>query len=229
MTIDRELQQNVLAALEWEAGLDAARIGVSVNDGVVTLQGTVTTLREKWLAERAARHVRFVRAVANDIDVVVGDVAHRTDPDIAEAAANALEWDSAVPDGTVKVTVRHGWITLTGTVNWQYQKATAERVVGRLNGVKGVANSIIVRPAASVGDVRANIERAFQRSAEIDARQVQIDTQGGTVTLTGTVQSLSERDEAERAAWAAPGVTHVHDQLVVAPPHRTLHALKGKE
>jgi osmotically-inducible protein OsmY len=123
MTNDRELQQNVLAALEWEAGLDAARIGVSVNDGVVTLQGTVMTLRQKWLAERAARHVRFVRAVANDIDVVVSDVVHRTDPAIADAAANALEWDSAVPDGTVKATVRHGWVTLTGTVNWQYQKA----------------------------------------------------------------------------------------------------------
>src|SRR5262245_38840610 len=229
MTTDRELQEQLLAALEWEAGINAAHVGVSVNDGVVTLCGTVTTLREKWLAERTARHVRFVRAVANDIEVSVSDGARRTDSEIANAAANALDWDSAVPDSAVKATVRHGWVTLTGTVNWQYQKGSAERVVGRLNGVKGVANSIVVKPAASVGDVRANIERAFARSAEIDARQVKVEAHDGTVTLSGTVQSLNERDEAERVAWGAPGVTQVLDRLVVATQHRSFNTLKGNE
>jgi Predicted periplasmic or secreted lipoprotein len=212
---DRELQEQVLAALDWEPGVDAARIGVSVSDGVVTLRGTVTTLYEKWTAERAARHIFGVRAVANDLDVA--PTAARSDPAIAQVAANALEWDSAIPDNAVKVTVRNGWITLTGTVAWQYQKSAAERIVQRLYGVKGVANSIIVKPEASPADVKTKIESAFKRSAEIDAQRVKVDARDGTVTLTGSVHSLVEREEAERAAWAAPGVTHVDDRLMVVP------------
>ena len=212
---DRELQEQVLAALDWEPSVDAARVGVSVSDGVVTLRGTVTTLYEKWTAERAARHIFGVRAVANDLDVA--PTAARSDPAIAQVAANALEWDSAIPDNAVKVTVRSGWITLTGTVAWQYQKSAAERITQRLYGVKGVANSILVKPQASPADVKTKIESAFKRSAEIDAQRVTVEAHNGTVILTGTVHSLMEREEAERAAWAAPGVTNVDDRLVVMP------------
>ncbi len=215
MKTDRQLQDQVLQALEWEPGVDAADIGVSVDDGVVTLRGDVATLREKWLAERTARHIYGVRAVANDLQVTPGDAGVRTDSAIAQAVANAIEWDSALPDGAVKATVRNGWVTLNGTVMWQYQKAAAERAVQHLYGVKGVNNSILVKPEVSPGDVKAKIESAFRRSAEIDADRVKVETRDGTVVLRGTVHSLIERDEAERAAWAAPGVTRVEDHLIV--------------
>jgi len=217
MKTDRDLQEEVLAAMEWEPGVDAAQIGVSVTDGVVTLRGTVTALQQKWLSERAARHVVGVRAVANDLDVSPTGNAARSDPAIAEAAANALEWDSAVPDSGIKPTVRNGWVTLTGSVAWQFQKLAAELAVQRLSGVKGVANSIIVKPQADASDVKAKIDSAFRRSAAIDAQHVSVESHDGTVVLSGTVRSLIERDEAERAAWAAPGVMNVVDRLVVVP------------
>lgn len=217
MKSDRELQQQILGALEWEPGVDAARVGVSVEDGVVTLQGFVSTFRQKWLAERSARHVYGVRAVANDLEVTTDAQVARSDSAIAQAAANALEWDSAVPDGAVKATIRHGWVTLTGAVPWHYQKSAAERAVQRLYGVKGVNNSIAVKPQVSAGDVKAGIEEALRRGALIDAQHVQVETRDSRVILTGTVRSLMERDEAERAAWAAPGVTDVDDRIVVSP------------
>ncbi|MGE5244576.1 MAG: BON domain-containing protein [Betaproteobacteria bacterium] len=217
MRTDRQLQEEVLQALEWEPGVDAADVGVSVDDGVVTLRGEVGTLREKWLAERTTRHVFGVRAVANDLTVAPDEKTARADPAIAQAVANALEWDSAIPDGSVKATVRNGWVTLNGTVAWQYQKAAADRAVQHLYGVKGVNNSIVVKPHVAPGDVRAKIENAFKRSAEVDAERVKVETHDGTVVLRGTVHSLIERDEAERAAWAAPGVTRVEDHLVVVP------------
>lgn len=218
MRTDRDLQDEVLAALEWEPGVNAAQIGVTVGDGVVTLRGTVSTLQEKWIAERAARHLAGVRAVANDLDVSPTGNAVRSDSAIAEVAANALEWDSAVPDGAVKVTVRNGWVTLTGAVAHQYEKSAAELAVQRLYGVKGVANSIVVKPCVSAGDVKAKIEDALKRSAMIDAQRISVAAREGAVVLTGTVRSLAERDDAERAAWAAPGVTKVIDRLVVATP-----------
>ena len=214
MTTDRKLQEQVLAALEWEPGVDAAHIGVAVTDSVVTMHGTVPTFRQKWLAERAARHVHGVRAVANDLDVA-GIGTAPTDTDIAEAVANALEWESGVPDGCVQATVRHGWVTLSGTVPWQFQHAAAERAVERVQGVKGVSNSVIVRPQVQVGDVRAQIEAALRRHAQLDAEQIHVETHDGTVVLTGTVRSLAERQVAEEAALAAPGVTKVDDRLSV--------------
>lgn len=216
-TTDRELQEMVLNALEWEPGVDAARIGVIVRDGVVTLSGTVTTLHQKWAAERAARHVYRVRAVANDIEVSPDQASARTDSAIAEAAANALTWNAAVPLDSVTATVRQGWITLTGSVDWQYQRQAAEHAVQHLFGVKGVSNSILVKPHVTAGDVKAKIQNAFKRSAEVDASHVEVDARDGRIVLRGTVKSLSERTEAERAAWGAPGVTAVDDRLVVAP------------
>jgi osmotically-inducible protein OsmY len=216
MKSDRDLQDEVLAALEWEPGVNAAQVGVTVSDSVVTPRGTVATLQEKWIAERSARHLVGVRVVANDLDVSPTGNAVRSDSAIAEVAANALEWDRAEPDGAVKVTVRNGWVTLTGTVAHQFEKSAAELVVQRLYGVKGVANSIAVTLRVSADDVKTTIEEALKRSAAVDAQRISVEARDGAVVLTGTVRSLAERDDAERAAWAAPGVTKVDDRLVVA-------------
>jgi osmotically-inducible protein OsmY len=217
MRTDRELQEDVLNALDWEPGVDAAKIGVTVRNGVATLQGTVRTHYEKTTADHAAAHVFGIRAVANELKVTLDGLPPRSDASIAEAVANALAWDSAVPFKTIKALAADGWVTLTGTVDWQFQKSAAQIDVERLDGVKGVVNSITIKPRVIPGDVKTKIERAFKRSAEIDASRVKVEAQDGKIVLTGTVKSLSERAEAERAAWSAPGVTKVEDHLTVSP------------
>jgi osmotically-inducible protein OsmY len=197
-----------------EPAINAAEIGVTVADGVVTLTGHVDTLREKWTAEKVARHVWGVRAIANDIGVTPEGISRHSDPAIAHAAANALEWDSSIPPELVKATVREGWVTLTGTVPRQFQKAAAEHAVQHVYGVKGVANSITVKPAAAE-NIREHIEEAFRHDAQIDADRIAVATCDGTVTLTGSVRSLAERDAVEDATWAVPGVTRVDDRIVV--------------
>lgn len=217
MTTDRELQELVLKSLEFEPAIDAAEIGVTAHNGVVTLRGSVTTLYEKRLAEMTTSHVHGVRAIANDIDVLPTHRTGRSDPAIAEAAANALGWDAAVPANSVQVTLRSGWVTLTGTVDWRYQREAAESAVRRLYGVKGIENSILVKPRVHSADVKMRIESALKRSAEIDAQHIHVAAHDGQVTLTGAVRSLSERREAERAAWSAPGVMLVDDRIAVTP------------
>jgi osmotically-inducible protein OsmY len=157
-----------------------------------------------------------VRAIANDIEVQPTATTTRSDSEIATAVANALSWDCAVPRDTVKATVRDGWVTLTGDVTWQFQRMAAEAALRHLFGIKGVVNSITVKPHVRVADVKAKIESAFKRSAELDAQRITVEAHDGAVILTGTVRSLGERDAAERAAWAAPGVTRVEDHLIVA-------------
>jgi osmotically-inducible protein OsmY len=217
MTNDRELQDRVLKALEFEPGVDAAQIGVTAHDGVVTLRGSVTTFYQKASAERVATHVFGVRAIANDIEVKPTSDLKRSDTSIAEAVANALSWDCAVPAKAVQAAVRDGWVTLTGNVEWRYQRDAAESTVRRLYGIKGVTNSIVLKPHVHTADVRAKIEGAFKRSAEIDAKRIHVEAHDGQVILTGSVRSLSERREAERAAWSAPGVTLVDDRIAVTP------------
>lgn len=217
MRTDKELQESVVKALDWEPAVNAAQIGVTVEGGVVTMLGRVGTLREKWMAEKTARHVWGVRGVANDLAVAPEGASIRSDSAIASAAANAIGWNSAVPADQVKVTVRDGWVTLTGTVPWQFQKAAAGKAIEHLHGVKGVSNSVIVRAPVAETDVREKIEQAFKRSADVEAKRITVEAHNGTVVLRGTVHSLSERDAAEHAAWAAPGVVALDDQLVVAP------------
>jgi osmotically-inducible protein OsmY len=217
MTKDRELQELVLKALEFEPGVDAAQIGVTAHEGVITLRGSVTTFYQKSMAERATSHVYGVRAIANDVEVLPTHDMRRSDTAIAEAAANALMWDTAVPGKAVKVAVREGWVSLTGDLDWRYQRDAAEDTVRRLYGVKGVTNLIIMKPHVRTADVQARIEGAFKRSAEIDSKHVHVEARDGQVVLTGTVRSLSERQEAERAAWSAPGVILVDDRLAVTP------------
>jgi osmotically-inducible protein OsmY len=190
---------------------------VAAKDGVVTLTGQVAHYAQKAAAEDAAKRIYGVKAVANDIEIELPGSSLRTDADIAAAALSALKWDYEVPDDRIKVTVRDGWVTLEGTVDWQYQEDAAERCVQYLMGVKGVTNSIVIKTKPTPEGVKVKIEDAFKRNADLDARRITVNTYNGKVTLSGSVSSWSERDEAESAAWAAPGVTSVDDQLVVMP------------
>jgi osmotically-inducible protein OsmY len=215
MRTDKELQESVVKALDLEPSVNAAQIGVTVQQGVITLTGRVGTLREKWMAEKAARHVWGVRAVADDLAVAPEGAS--VDTAIASAAVNALGWNSAIPPELIQVTVRDGWVTLNGTVPWEYQRAGAEKAIEHLHGVKGVANAIVVQAPVTATVVRHKIEEAFKRSADVDARRVSVEAHNGTVVLKGTVHSLTERAAAEHAAWATPGVIAIDDQLIVEP------------
>jgi osmotically-inducible protein OsmY len=214
---DSELKVHVQSALDWEPSVDASDIGVSVGQSVVTLRGNVATYAEKMEAERVALHVYGVKAVANDLAVHIGNLFQRTDTEIAHAAVEALKWNTVVPNDKITVTVADGWLTLKGAVDWQYQRDAAFRTVRDLTGVKGVTNSMTVNTHVKSIDVRDKIEAAFKRSAEIDARRVNVTALDGKVTLSGNVHSWFERQEAERAAWAAPGVTQVEDRLTIMP------------
>jgi osmotically-inducible protein OsmY len=210
---DEEIQKDVLAELRWDAQIQPNEIGVSVKDGIVTLTGWVDSYLKKWSAEDAALRVSGVKAVANDIEVKLAN--ERTDADIAAAAIHALEWDAFVPSDKVQVTVSKGWVTLKGEVEWQYQKQDAERVVRRLTGVKGVSNLITIKPRTTPSELKKKIEDALVRNAEIDANKITVDVQGSKAILKGTVRAWAEKEEAERVAWSAPGITSVENRIVV--------------
>jgi osmotically-inducible protein OsmY len=214
---DVDLKHHIDNALEWEPSLDATSISVTVDHGVATLSGAVPTYAARAGAERTTLRVNGVKGVANELRVRLGDGADRNDTDIAHAAVNMLAWNSNVPRDHVTVSVADGWVTLKGTVEWQYQREAASRAVRDLVGVKGVTNDIVVSPRVRPDDIEARIQAAFRRSAEIDARRVHVHAQGGTVTLSGNVRSWFEREEAEHAVWAAPGVTKIDDRLRITP------------
>lgn len=214
---DRELRQDVERALDWEPSIDASDISACVDAGVVTLRGNVTSYAEKLAAERAALTVYGVKAVANDLAIHLPSLYHRTDTEIAQAATAALGWNVLIPKDRITVTVTNGWVDLHGTVDWQYQRDAALRAVRTLTGVKGVTNGIVVKARVKAADVQAQIEAAFRRSAEIDARRINVAAADGTVVLSGSVHSWAERQQAERAAWAAPGVVQVDDRLAIVP------------
>jgi len=214
---DADVRSDVETELKWEPSVaNANAIGVGVENGVTTLSGSVESYSEKWAAERAAERVTGVTAVVNKLDVHLRGDYLRTDQEIAAAAVNALEWNLSVPADRVKVTVTAGWVTLNGDVDWQYQRDAAESAVRNLAGVMGVSDLIEIKAPVSQAVVSADIEAALRRSAQIDAENVGVQVDGHTVTLTGTVKSSAERREAERAAWAAPGVFNVDDRILVA-------------
>lgn len=213
---DSQLQHDVIAELEFEPSVDHSDIGVSVTDGVVTLTGLVKSYAEKMAAERAARRVAGVCALAEEIRVRYPADKKSSDTEIAKRITDIFSWDSVIPDDKIMVKVENGWVTLSGTVDWFYQGEAARKAAGKIHGVVGVTNLTEVRTAPKEGDIRARITAAFKRSAELDAADVAVAADGGKVTLTGKVKAWNERRLAEQAAWATPGVTRVDDRIVVS-------------
>src|ERR1700759_319103 len=217
MKPDSEIERDVREELQWDPDLNAEDIAVSVKSGVVTLAGFTHSYADRVAAEAAAKRVAGVHAVANDIVVRLPAIDQRPDPDIARDTVAALKSELPISHDKIKVIVKDGWITLEGSAEWQYQKTTAESAVRKIKGVKGVTNVVQLKPAVQPTDIQRKIQEAFKRSAEVDADRITVEAKGSEVILKGTVRSWTEREEAERVAWSAPGVTHVEDRIVVSP------------
>ena len=216
MKTDTQLQQDVLAELKWEPSVNAAQIRVEVKDGIVTLAGHVNTYAEKWDAERAAKRVSGVKALAIEMDVKLPGSGKRTDADIASSANNVLRWTSHLPTDSVQVKVESGFVTLSGELDWEYQRQSATSAVRYLLGVTGVSDQIVIKPKVSLSAIKSDIEGALKRRAHADAQKISVDVRGTDVTLSGKVHSWSERDLAKHAAWGTPGVRNVVDNMTIA-------------
>jgi len=215
MKTDTQLQQDVMAELQWEPSVHAAQIGVEVRRGVVTLVGQIDSYSEKWRAEHAAQRVSGLKAMTSELRVHLPTDKVRTDAHIADAVANTLAWTASLPANGIQVMVEAGWVTLSGDVEWQYQRETAADTVRHLLGVTGVCNLIGVRPSVSALAVKSDIEAALMRSTHADARTITVDVHGTDVTLSGTVHDWAERDAATHSAWRTPGVRNVVDMMTL--------------
>lgn len=217
MKTDQQLKKDVIAELEWDPAINAAHVGVAVKDGVVTLTGHLDTYAEKYAIERAVLRVRSVSGIAVELDVKLDPNHRRSDSEIAAAAESALKWHSLIPSDRIRVQVEKGWVTLLGEVNWDYQRREAEKAVRTLTGVVGVSNAITLKTAAAPADVAKRIRDAMVRHAENESRQLEVSVEGDTVILRGTVDSWTERATASSAAWSAPGVAKVVNELKIQP------------
>lgn len=216
MKKDEELRQFVIDELEFEPSVDASRIGIAVGDGIVTLSGHVPTYDQKCAAERAALRVKGIRGIAQEIRVMYPGTPQTADDQIAKRALDIIAWNVAIPQGAVQVKVQDGWVTLTGAVQWQFQRDAATGSVRRLSGVLGVNNLIEITPHVHASDVKATIQAALRRNADVDAAAIRVDVDGNNkITLNGSVKSWAERSAAERAAWSIAGVKSVDDRLSV--------------
>lgn len=220
MKADAQLRDEIEAELEWDPSFDSRRIGVAVKDGIVTLSGHVNAYVDRWAAQKAAQKVTGVRAIANEIQVSLSFDDRRSDTDIAEAALLALNGNTLIPADAIKVSVKDGWLTLDGRVSWYYQKYVTETTVSHLRGVQGITNNLVIASPAvktSATDIKRKIESAFQRHAHRNVDRIHVSVTDGTVTLEGEVPSWREREDAQAAAWAAPGISKVEDRLIIRP------------
>jgi osmotically-inducible protein OsmY len=215
MKTDLEIQKDVMEELKFEPILNASEIGVAVKNEIVTLSGTVDTFSKKVAAERAAKKVAGVRAVALDIDVKLSSFGKKNDTEIAQTVLNAIKWHSTLKEDKIKVKVEDGWVTLEGEVEWEFQRIAARTLVEDLLGVTGITNLLKVTPKLSSKEIKQKISFAFHRSATIDSEKVSIEAIGNKVILTGKVRSWAEKKDAENAAWAAPGVSSVDNNIVI--------------
>ncbi len=216
MKTDLQLQQDVIAELKWEPSVHSELIGVKVKDGVVTLAGHVDSFAAKWNAERAAQRVAGVKALAIEIDVTLSGSAQHTDADIARSAKNMLLWTTYVASDNINVMVEDGWLTLTGEVPWEFQRATAATAVRYLTGVRGVSNQIAIKPKVTASVVKSDIESALKRVVTDDAKNITVAVNGSEVTLKGSLPSWAERETANKAAWRTPGVRSVVNNITIA-------------
>jgi osmotically-inducible protein OsmY len=217
MRSDIDIKRDVEAELRWNPDIDATDIAVSVKDGVVTLSGFVRSYAQKFEAEQTAKRVNGVRAVANDIEVRLPIFNGRPDPEIARDAVEEIQKNLPHASDHIGVVARDGWVTLEGSVEWNYQRDRAVQVVRRVRGVKGVTNLIELQPRVPPVEIKQKIEQAFRRSAELDANRITVETEGGVVALRGSVHSWAERQEAERVAWATPSVVRVNNLITISP------------
>lgn len=212
---DKKLRQNIIAALDWDPSVDSANVGVAVNNGVAVLTGHVANYAQRFSAEAIAKRIKGVMGVANDIEVRFPGSHVCTDEDLAARAVQSLRWDVAVPSEQVQISVTKGWVTLSGQVEWDYQRRAAEADVRRLAGVAGVLNQITLHPRVTPKDISRRIEEALKRDAGVEASRVHVSVNDATVTLEGKVHSWHERDAVERAVWGAPGVGAIRDKVLI--------------
>lgn len=214
MSWDNELQSQIVDELEWDTNLDASHITVSVKEGIVTLTGYVSSYIYKKNAERAAKRVKGVQAVVDDIELKLPGSGYCTDLEITEFALEMLRYHALVPKDKIKLVVDNGWITLDGEVDWQSQKIAAENALKYMVGIKGITNNVIVKPTIRVSEIKSKIQSALTRNAQLDANQITVSAVDSTIILGGYVRSLAEKDQAEKAAWSAPGVSKIENNIV---------------
>jgi osmotically-inducible protein OsmY len=213
---DTQIQTDVFDELKWEPGIDHEQIGISVANGVVSLTGTVRSYAEKLLAEKTVRRIRGVRAIAEELQVRYDWEPKKSDSEIAKRVADIFEWDPLIPHNRIEVTVENGAVKLVGKVDWNYQRDLAVEDAAKITGVTRIDNRLEVTSPVTTSDIRHRIEQAFERQADLEAERISVEAHGGKVILSGSVSSWNKRNSAERAAWAAPGVTQIEDKLVVA-------------